>query len=318
MFKNILVPLDGSPLAEAALPFARALAARTGAGLSLVRAAHYASLLGDAAVDQYHAIQRSEDYLALLVDELAASGLNVQARVPFGGSAAEWIVEECDLQRADLIVMATHDRLGPDRWLHSSVAEAVVHHSTIPVMLVRSAGAEDFAKRFAAQEPALVVPLDGSELAEAALPIARDLANAAGARVVLVGVVPKAGQLIAGHDGAIVTYTGSKLAELEANAWAYLESGVGQLAACATSVEAVVRSGNAATEIAAAARDYRVAAVVMATHGRTGVSRSILGSVAGGVLRQSSGPVVLVRRQELRPAEEPAIAQSAAAPAGSF
>ena len=315
MFKNILVPLDGSPLAEAALPYARALVARTGARLTLVRAAHYASLLGDVAVDQYRAVEQAEDYLAQLAERLEFEGLRAEARVPFGGSAAEWIVEESEIRKADLIVMATHDRIGPDRWLHGSVAEAVVHHSTIPVMLVQSTEADLFARRFQADRPVLIVPLDGSELAESAFLVAQKLAKATAARVVLLGVVPEPGQLVAGEGGAIVTYTGAQHAELEANAWAYLEGSVGRVATSGIVVDTAVRFGDAATEIAAAARECGAAAVVMATHGRTGVLRSILGSVAGGVLHHSSGAVVLVRAPALRAAEEPAIASAAAMPA---
>src|ERR1051326_1951099 len=122
MFKNILVPLDGSLLAEAALPYAKALAARTGGRLTLVRAAHYASLLGDKAVEQHRSVEIAEDYLERQVERLAAEGYTGQAAVPFGGSTANWIVEEADIRGAELVVMATHDRVGADRWLHGRVA----------------------------------------------------------------------------------------------------------------------------------------------------------------------------------------------------
>src|SRR5690242_11122487 len=131
MFKHILVPLDGAPLAEAALPYAKALAARTDGCITLIRAAHYASLLGDMAVEQHHSVELAEEYLDAQVERLAANGYVAQAAVPFGGSTANWIVEEADIRHADLVVMATHDRVGADRWLHGSVAEAVVHRSSI-------------------------------------------------------------------------------------------------------------------------------------------------------------------------------------------
>src|SRR5579864_5951390 len=172
MFKNILVPLDGSPLAEAALPYATALAARTGARLTLMRAAQYASLLGDVAVEQHRSVEAAEEYLDRQVERLAADGYAVQAAVPFGGSTATWIIEEADVRHADLVIMATHDRVGADRWVHGSVAETVVHRSITPVMVVRGGVVEQLAKRFADKDPVLIVPLDGSELAEAALPVA--------------------------------------------------------------------------------------------------------------------------------------------------
>src|SRR5579859_6476345 len=111
MFKNILVPLDGSPAAEAALPYARALATRTGACLILVRTAHGQRPLGDAG-DQQRVIAEAEDYLTAHARQLANQGFEVETGVPFGGSAARWILEEIDLRHVDMVVMATHDRIG--------------------------------------------------------------------------------------------------------------------------------------------------------------------------------------------------------------
>jgi nucleotide-binding universal stress UspA family protein len=216
MIKNILVPLDGSALAEAALPYAKTIADRTGASLTLVRAARNRSPFGDITYgQQLHTIETAEDYLGALAVRLEGEGFTVKTGVPYAGSAAGWIVEETEARQADFIIMATHDRVGPDRWLHGSVAEGVVNHSMIPIMLVRADGSNELAQRFQMPEPVLIVPLDGSELAEAALHVARQLATALGARLVLVGVVPRPGQLLAGQAGAIVPYAGSEQAETE-------------------------------------------------------------------------------------------------------
>jgi len=305
VFESILVPLDGSTHAEAALPFAKAIAARTAARLILVRTAQNPSPLGDVTYQQqHHTLERAVDYLALMSDDLIAQGFDVKTGVPYAGSAAEWIVEESQFRKADLIVMATHDRVGPDRWVHGSVAEGVVHTSSAPVLLVRSHAAEQRAQRFNAAQPVLIVPLDGSDLAEAALPLARAMAHTLHARVILVGVVPRAGQLVAGQVGAIVTYVGADLDALEAEAKAYLEASAARVGVM-PGVEAVVRYGDPAAEIAALAEEHAAAAVVMATHGRTGLVRAMLGSVAGGVLHHSKTPVLLIRPAVLRPAEQP-------------
>lgn len=299
MIQKILVPLDGSPLAEAALPIATKLADRTGATVVLLRAAHYRSLLSDVAGDQYRVITEAEDYLEQLTERLEAQGVKVESGVPFGGSPADWIVEESDFRHVGLVVMVTHGREGPDRWLHGSVAEQVVHRSTVPVMLVRAsdaAGAGATAAGWATEKPVLLVPLDGSELAESALSFAAELQHAIDARLVLIGVVPQPGQLVAGQGGAITTYAGSDHAQLDAEARAYLTAAGGRLTSSdgASEVEVLVRYGEAASEISAAAEAYSASAVVMATHGRTGVVRSMIGSVAGGVLHHASAPVVLV------------------------
>jgi nucleotide-binding universal stress UspA family protein len=294
VLKNILVPLDGSPLAEAALPFATAIGARAGARLTLVRAAMYRTLFSDVAAEQVRAIQDGEDYLARTAGQLRAKGVSVSSRVPLGGSPAEWIVDETEVVDADLIVMATHDRERLDRWVRGSVAEAVVHGSTVPVMLVRGAADAQLAQRFETNTPALLVPLDGSELADAALPAASQLAAAIGARVVLVAVVPRPGQLVAGSGGAITTYAGAEHAALEAEARAYLRARAQQLEHVAC-IDTVVCYGGAAAEISTAAEQYTAAAVVMTTHGRTGLVRSLLGSVAGAVLHGTTVPVVVIR-----------------------
>jgi nucleotide-binding universal stress UspA family protein len=310
MFRNILVPLDGSFVGETALPYARTLAGRTGAALTLVRAAQTPMLVGDRVLGQARAVAQAEDYLSAQAQDLAAAGFTVLTGVPFGRSPATWIVEEVGMRHADLIVMATHDRSGPNRWLHGSVAEAVVNRASVPVLLIRAADGTRPIERFSAQTPALVVPLDGSSLAEAALPVAYQLANAIGGHVVLVGVISTPGQLIAEEGGAIGMYVGSEHARLEADAREYLDTIASRLSAHGRSVDASVRQGVPASQIDDVAREHDAAAVVMATHGRTGLARALMGSVAGEVLRRGKCPVMLVHPPELRPAEEPVPSQS--------
>jgi nucleotide-binding universal stress UspA family protein len=305
LLNNILVPLDGSPLAEAALPFAEVLATRCGARLTLIRAARSRSTrlteLGPS--DQMRSIDDAEAYLQAIAERLGAEGYSVETGVPFGGDPAEWIVEESAYRKADLVVMATHDRVGLDHWLHGSVAEAVVHASTIPVMLVRAVGPQALAERFSSREPVVLVPLDGSERGDAAVPFARDLAQTIAARVVLVGVLPRPGQMVAA-EGTVVAYTGDDFNRIDTEARAYLQASAVQFES-PVQVELVVRYGEPAKEIAAAADEYAAATVVMGTHGRAGLVRSVLGSVAGGVLHHCTTPVILLHSKEVRSAEQP-------------
>jgi nucleotide-binding universal stress UspA family protein len=305
LLNNILVPLDGSPLAEAALPFAEVLATRSGARLTLIRAARSRSthLTELGPVDQMRSIDDAEGYLRTIAERLGAEGYSVETGVPFGGDPAEWIVEECSYRKADLVIMATHDRVGIDHWLHGSVAEAVVHASTIPVMLVRAVGPQASSERFRSQEPVVLVPLDGSDLGDAAVPFARDLAQTIGARVVLVGVVPRPGQMVAA-EGTVVAYTGDDFDLIDGEARKYLHASAAQFGS-PTRVELVVRYGEPSREIAAAAHEYAAAVVVMGSHGRTGLVRSVVGSVAGGVLHHCTTPVVVIHSKEVRGAEQP-------------
>lgn len=308
MIRKILVPLDGSPLAEAALPFATAIASRTGASLTLIRAAKYRSLLSDVAGDQYRVISTAEQYLAQVTEQLTTQGLEIESGVPFGGTSTDWIVEESETRNVDLVIMATHMREGADRWLHGSVAEAVVHRSHVPVMLVQATDAEKLAQRFSAQrpeKPILIVPLDGSEFAESVLPFAADLAHDIGARVILLGVVPREGQLVAGVGGAITTYAGETHGRLDVVAHTYLASMAANVAPKDVEVETLVRYGEAAHEIIEAVGACAPAAVVMATHSRTAIMRSVLGSVADVIAHHTATPVVMMHPTKIRTAETP-------------
>ena len=104
MFKNILVPLDGSFVGETALPYASALAERTGASLTLVRATQLPIGVGDRSVEYTRCIAEAEQYLSAQAVDLTARGFAVQTGVPFGGSPAAWITEEVAIRHADLIV----------------------------------------------------------------------------------------------------------------------------------------------------------------------------------------------------------------------
>ena len=137
MFNTILVPLDGSELAERALTYATALAGPTRAQLLLVRAVVTHTLAGvDPRERQLGAIHEAELYLQHVATKLGEQGLACETVVRYG-HAAKCVVESARTRQADLIVMATHGRTGPGRWVFGSVAEAVVAASPVPVLVQR-------------------------------------------------------------------------------------------------------------------------------------------------------------------------------------
>jgi nucleotide-binding universal stress UspA family protein len=305
MLKHLLVPLDGSPTAEVALPYAEALARRSGAKLTLVRAANTPPFFGDRSLAYIRELAKAEDYLGAIARELSARGLRAETALPYGGvSAATWIVDEIAMRHTDMVVMSTHDRTGPDRWLHGSVAEAVVSQSTVPVMVVRDSDGMRAVECFSWDRPVLVVPLDGSDIAEAALPVASNLALSLGAQLMLVGVVPGPGQLVAGEAG-MGAFFGKDHAQLVAAAREYLDIIDRRLTASGSMVTHMVRVGEPAAQIALTAHETTAGAVVMATHGWTGLLRTLVGSVAGKVLHYSPSPVVLMRPRQLGAISEP-------------
>lgn len=277
MLHKILVPLDGSELAERALVAATALAEPNAAKLLLVRAAMSHTLAGvDGQERRVGAIQEAEAYLARVRADLVERGLTVDTVVPYG-PAADCIADQARLQSADLILMSTHGRTGPARLLFGSVAEAVVARSSVPVMLERAWRPLVHPPRFGPGS-ALVVLLDGSPFAESAIEYALRLAASVRSRLDLVQV------------------TGIR-DEIDA-ADAYLNGVRARIADRYPSVSVATNvrcADDAPGEIERLLTEAQPALAVMATHGRTGLRRSLLGSVAGHVLRNAVAPLVLVR-----------------------
>ena len=136
---KILVPLDGSTFAEAALRKALDLAGDEGATISLLRAAEAYTRLGADPVDaQVRAVREAEEYLAAVVRRLKRRGrrARIETHVWYGPAAAA-IVEAAATQKADLIVMSTHGRSGLGRLILGSVTESVLRGTTVPILIVR-------------------------------------------------------------------------------------------------------------------------------------------------------------------------------------
>jgi nucleotide-binding universal stress UspA family protein len=136
---KIMVPMDGSKLAEAALSTACDLAARDEATISLLRAAEATPPPGADAVEaQATAVREAEEYLAAVVRRLADKGIKRVEPHVWYGPAATAIVEAASVQKADLIVMCTHGRSGLGRLVLGSVAESVLRGTTTPILIVRA------------------------------------------------------------------------------------------------------------------------------------------------------------------------------------
>lgn len=303
---RLLLPLDGSALSERSIPFARALAESSGAHLILVRAAQASTFPDtDPTNAQVKAARESQEYLDGVAVDLADTGVTCETASPYG-DAADWILEEVRLREADLVVMSTHGRTSIDRWINGSVAESVLARSPVPVVLIRGHEREDEVPLIS-DRPRLLVPLDGSALAEQALPIAVTLAETLNAEITLVRAVPGLDAMLSSHAQRLTLYTHGAFpihieeqqSELRSEAQDYLERTREQLTSENARVQVDVREGDAAEVINAVSRDHDVSLVVMSTRGRTGVSRALLGSVAGEVLGYGDVPVLLVRPQNL-------------------
>jgi nucleotide-binding universal stress UspA family protein len=300
MFRSILVPLDGSTFGEHALPFALSIARRAGARLELVHV-HEPLTIPDLPLpvletEDREARQRACDYLDDAVRRLSALSPGEVIRSLRLGPAADRLCEFVAEEGIDLVVMATHGRGPLSRFWLGSVADELVRRMPAPLLLVRpQEGPPDLAS-----EPVLrriLIPLDGSPFAEQILEPAVALGALLQADYRLLRVVPPV--LIGGFDtpGARRTGTGGSIAELlETEARTYLK-GVGErLQGQLSTVQMrVTLAWPPAVTILDDAQTHSIDLIALATHGRSGLARLLLGSVADKVLRGASVPVLLQR-----------------------
>ncbi|MEP6780290.1 MAG: universal stress protein [Gemmatimonadaceae bacterium] len=283
MYQSILVPLDGSAFSAAALPVAAAFARRTSAELHLVTVYDPSAFVHfRAAGAGMHAFTPStvdEQCRIMLaaVQEQAASIANTGLKASgtlLEGTIVEALAEHAELTNADLVIMTTHGRSGLDRLRLGSVATSFLSRSPIPVFLVRPTGADAPQAGHELPTGALLVPLDGSAFAESILQYAAPFANAVGLSLELVAVGTR--------DAA--------------------QSNREYLERVATTIEVSVAPKVTVLSEPSAARalvDYAAAshpgAFALATHGRSGIVRLVLGSVTEKILTGAQQPLLVYR-----------------------
>ena len=191
MYKKILVPLDGSKTAENVLPFARCFARNLQVPIELLAVVDVAEMTRNVSAAEGLFLdtliegetRRYDDYLKGIAKNFPTGC--VQYRVG-KGKAAEVIVESAAKEKSTLIAMATHGRSGLNRWLVGSVAEKVLRAAANPLLLVRAK--EETPPWDMAALKAIVIPLDGSELAESVLPSVEEMAKKLDLEVILLRV----------------------------------------------------------------------------------------------------------------------------------
>lgn len=304
MIRKVLIPLDGSAFSEQALPLGVDLARRAGAAVVLVRVHQpffaVVPYAGTIPIDARWEEQLREQER----EELArtAEALEVRADVAtefhlLDGPIAEAIERFAQEHGVDLVVMTTHGRSGLSRAWLGSVADALVRRTTAPVLLVRPSESEAERVR-PAPFRRILVPLDGSRRAEAVLPHAQALARLMDGELVLLRVVlPRAELGHAALDPALPLESLEQEARDEA--MAYLREIARRIGEEGTpAVVRVVHSRQVALAILDQVGALDADAIAMATRGRGGFTRLVLGSTADKVLRATSVPLLLIRPGE--------------------
>jgi len=302
MYKRMLVPLDGSELAEVAFTYAKELAGRLDLDVVLLHVCVQQECdlapMHRAYVERAAEIVRreSEEVQQRTGIQSGVRALEARAEVAVGHPAEE-ILRYADENDIDLILMATHGRSGVGRWAMGSVADKVLRASIVPVWLVRAGIPEEIVYDKWPRRT-MLVPLDGSELAEAVLPHVEALAKQRGTELVDVvllaicepGVLPPDyphAEGVINWDEHVAIVKGAKVQ--------YLNGVEKRLTDAGLNVRSEVLMGDAANEIVDYATSSPFNLIVMSTHGRSGVSRWVFGSVAEKVLQGVSNPILLVR-----------------------
>lgn len=299
-FRSILVPLDGSPLAEQALALASHIAQRAGSKLRLVLAHQLPSApLDPLAAKLFTSIElatrKSERaYLRGIQAKLREGGIRLSSAVTLTGQAGPELAQYVSELAIDLVVMATHGRGGIRRAWLGSVADHLIRTLEVPVLLLRPREGEPAPAHPGVGQ--ILVPLDGSPLAEEALEAATALARIWDAEVTLLQVVQP---VLPVADPALPrasAYDEGLTSSCRQQAQDYLDDLVEQLHEQGLrATGAAVVAWNVADAILDVARPERVAVVALATHGRGGLRRLILGSVADKLVRGADVPVLVYR-----------------------
>ena len=294
MFDKVLVPLDGSELAERSLDPALAIVARPGGELILLNVPVYRTMVGPGASGYSVTIpsqaldlmsrDETEAYLERIRQTRASSGLAIKIEV-LDGDVAGNIVDLAAEQEVDLIVMTTHGYSGFTYWMLGSITERVLRNAPCPVLAVRCADSPTHT----------LITLDGSGLAEQALSPGLEIARLFGARVTLLRVDEEA-RFSAIEKGMldIASLGLGKQVEIDVDAH-YLEKVAERYRSPKQPIDTVVMAGSPAKSILDFVKSNQVDLIVMATHGRSGIRRWVYGSVTEKCLHNTACAMLIVR-----------------------
>ncbi|HVB65179.1 MAG TPA: universal stress protein [Nitrolancea sp.] len=302
---SVLLPHDGSPLADSTLPYAVELVRITGASLELLRVLEELKPIYDSGlrtlvwIDPAHprAELVASEVLGPVVEKLMDQGLAAKTIVRVGDPRSE-ILDEAETLANPLILLASHGRSGLSRFVFGSVATRVLQTSQNPVMIVRAREAEEQPEAVSLKH--IMVLLDGSDLSEKALPYAAELARDSGGQLHLVRVAETYRDELPDKPPHIFTAPSYQAMlehfdELERQARDYLAGVATRLEGELLSVTSEVLSGDPFREIGKCSEREQPDLIVMTTHGRSGIARWFYGSVADRILTSTSTPVLLVR-----------------------
>ena len=286
MYERILVTLDGSKLAERAIPYAEMIAKTMGSRIMLL-----------SAHDKREGIEHPlESYLYDVADKLHKSGLEATAHLA-NGNAADQIIDFTEKTGIDLVIMCTHGNTGVSRWSFGGVSNKVMHELYCPLLLIKTGAC---ALPSMMDGPlSILTPLDGSEISEEALHHTAALAQGKDSSVVLLRVDETTNSAVITNASTKANSTASR-GKISSRRQSNIHSYLGtvrdkKLHLDSRKVICEVMYGRPAEEIIRYAELHDISMIVITTHGRSQYSQWAFGSVANKVVQGTSKPTLIVR-----------------------
>lgn len=295
MYRRILVPLDGSAFAEAALPLALELSQRTGSDIRLV------TVLEPVTSYAYEgwegaALDWTQRYLEDVHERIEGGAEGDIDHAVRNGHTVEVLQKEAEEWDADVVVMASHGRGALSRLWLGSVADGFIRQTHLPLLIVRPEEDAERVEDFSHSFKTILVPLDGSELSETALEHAAEFGALFDSRYHLTRVVSYPLDLASPYLPQTTQANHEIMEDAKRSASSYLDAQATALSGRGLEVTtSVVTDSQPGHGIITETESVGADLVAMATHGRQGISRVVLGSTADKVLRGLRKPLLLYR-----------------------
>jgi nucleotide-binding universal stress UspA family protein len=295
MYTKILTPLDGSTVAEQVLPYVGILADGLKVPVELLGVVDIEELASQTSAEKVDGIiedsvRRSGEYLNRVAQTVSRASVSFAVEK---GRAAEVIIANALADKEMLITMATHGRSGINRWLLGSVTEKVLRGSANPLLLVRAQAEAKTEGEVTLKS--IVVPLDGSDVAESVLPTVLEMAKKLNIEIVLFRAFNVPYSVFGGvrdHFAVVDELLGG----IKAEAHDYLKKKTEELKEQgASKVSYVLKQGTSADQIISLGRKTPDNLIAMCTHGWSGAKGWVLGSITETVVRHSGDPVLIIR-----------------------
>jgi nucleotide-binding universal stress UspA family protein len=293
VLKKILVPLDGSKLGELALNYTAELARSINSEVYLISVCDRADKEYRRMFDVY-LDKVSQGFRESLQDKISSSQLQTMV---IDGPPDTKILDYAEENNIDLIVLVSHGHSGIMPWATGSTVSKIIQRATIPILLIRASDDVD-TKQASGLFREILVPLDGSTTGESALSYVKEIAVHTKSEIILLRVLELVQRVrtIGGLDH--FAYTDQQVEEMKQEATTYLDDVSQNLIKDGFLVKILVKTGDIAQEIINATMQEKISIVAMSSHGKSGATKWVLGSISNKILHSGKKPLLLVRPSE--------------------